>query len=173
MDTDTLTPPIELPNPTGSQSSATSEFVPETQSIPVQVAPPDHQDPEPPKMPSFKDTLLNSVPPPFEEDDDIVLVQGDVSVDMGGAIPIINFAPHVLATLNQKMGLAVVVKLLGRRISYRHLRLQLQHLWKPGGPFKLTDLDENCFIVRFKEDPDYQNALLGGPWMIFGHYLAV
>ncbi|KAI9088605.1 hypothetical protein K1719_029719 [Acacia pycnantha] len=126
------------------------------------------------KVPSFKDKLLNlDSKTSEEEDDDIVLKQGDVSIGLNGSIPTVDFASHVLDTLNRKMGLAVVIKLLGRRIGYRPLRTQLQNLWKPAGQFKLTDLDEDCFLVRFQEDLDYQNALLSGPWMVYGHYLTV
>ncbi|KAI9113491.1 hypothetical protein K1719_015418 [Acacia pycnantha] len=71
------------------------------------------------------------------------------------------------------MGLAVVIKLLGRKIGYCQLRNQLHNLWKPTGHLKLTDLDEDCFLVRFQDDMDYQNALLTGPWMVYGHYLTV
>ncbi|KAI9093337.1 hypothetical protein K1719_027351 [Acacia pycnantha] len=46
-------------------------------------------------------------------------------------------------------------------------------MWKPVSQLKLIDLDEDCFLVQFKEDMDYQNALLSGPWMIFGHYFTV
>ncbi|KAI9117066.1 hypothetical protein K1719_012065 [Acacia pycnantha] len=114
------------------------------------------------KTPSFKDKLLNSDPN-----------NGDVAIDFNGNIPTVNFADHVIETLNKKMGLAVVIKLLGRKIGYRQLRNQLHNLWKPTGHLKLTDLDEDCFLVRFQDDMDYQNALLTGPWMIYGHYLTV
>ncbi|KAI9101553.1 hypothetical protein K1719_023797 [Acacia pycnantha] len=126
------------------------------------------------KSPSFKDKLLNSVSQnPVEEEEDIILQKGDVSIGLNGSIPTVDFADHIIETLNKKMGLAVVVKLLGRKIGYRQLRTQLQNLWKPTSQIKLTDLDENCFLVRFQGDLDYQNALLSGPWMIYGHYLTV
>ncbi|KAI9070917.1 hypothetical protein K1719_047118 [Acacia pycnantha] len=125
-------------------------------------------------QPSFKDKLLNSDSKASgEEDDDLVLQQGDVSIGLNGNVPTVDFASHVLETLNQKIGLAVVVKLVGRRIGYRQLRMKLQNLWKPIGQCKLIDLEDDCFLVRFKEDLDYQNALLNGPWVIFGHYLTV
>ncbi|KAI9126827.1 hypothetical protein K1719_002423 [Acacia pycnantha] len=125
-------------------------------------------------QPSFKDKLLNSDSKASgEEDDDLVLQQGDVSIGLNGNVPTVDFASHVLETLNQKMGLAVVIKLMGRRIGYRQLRMKLQNLWKPIGQCKLIDLEDDCFLVRFKEDLDYQNALLNGPWVIFGHYLTV
>ncbi|KAI9081975.1 hypothetical protein K1719_036237 [Acacia pycnantha] len=127
-----------------------------------------------PQMPSFKDKLLNvDLNLMEEEDEDIVLNQGDVSIGLDGKIPTVDFASHVIETLNKKMGLTVVVKLLGRKIGFRHLRSQLQSLWRPSGQFKLIDLNDDCFLVRFQDDLDYQNALLTGPWMIFGHYLTV
>lgn len=127
------------------------------------------------QIPSFRDMLMNSGEggDGVEEEDDLVLRSEDVILGMNGSIPTIDFATHVLEALNKKMGFTVVVKLLGRRIEYRHLRSRLQSLWKPSGPFQLTDLKENCFLVRFKNDLDFQHALTGGPWVIFGHYLSV
>ncbi|KAI9097692.1 hypothetical protein K1719_025463 [Acacia pycnantha] len=130
--------------------------------------------PTAPKIPSFKDKLLNSDSNPSREDeDDITLPQGDVSIGLNRKIPTVDFASHVIDTLNKKMGLTVVVKLLGRKIGYCHLRMHLQSLWKPSGQFKLIDLHKDCFLVRLQDDLDYQNAFLTGPWMIFGHYLTV
>ncbi|KAI9125145.1 hypothetical protein K1719_003761 [Acacia pycnantha] len=125
------------------------------------------------------ETPLPSAPPPaqenpVEEEDDIVLNKGDVSIGLNGNIPTVDFASHVIETLNKRMGLAVVVKLLGRKMGYRQLlRNQLHNLWKPASQIKLINLDEDCFLVRFQDDLDYQNALLSGPWVIFGHYLTV
>ncbi|KAI9105208.1 hypothetical protein K1719_022737 [Acacia pycnantha] len=79
-----------------------------------------------PKILSFKDKLLNHSE---EEDEDIVLNQGDISIGLNEKVPTVDFSSHVIDTLNKKMGLL--------------------------------------------EDLDYQNALLIGPWMIFGHYLTV
>ncbi|KAI9098006.1 hypothetical protein K1719_025777 [Acacia pycnantha] len=145
------------------------ELVPETQlpSVPstlqdIQMG--DDSITDAPKIPSFKDKLLNHSE---EEDEDIVLNQGDVSIGLNGKVPTVDFASHVIDTLNKKMRLSVVVKLLGRKIGYRYLRSQLQSLWKPSGQIKLIDLNDDCFLVRFQEDLDYQNALLTGPWMIF------
>ncbi|KAI9108931.1 hypothetical protein K1719_020236 [Acacia pycnantha] len=125
-------------------------------------------------VPSFKDKLLNADSnKPEDDDDELVLNTGDVSIGLNGTIPTVDFASHVIETLNKRMGLAVVVKLLGRKMGYRQLRNQLQNLWKPANQIKLIDLDEDCFLVRFQDDMDYQNALLSGPWVIFGHYLTV
>ncbi|KAI9105114.1 hypothetical protein K1719_022830 [Acacia pycnantha] len=98
---------------------------------------------------------------------------GDVAIGLNGNIPTVGFASHILEALNKRIGLAVVVKLLGRKIRYRYLHSKLQSLWKPSGQLKLIDLHDDCFLVRFNDDMDYQNALLNDPWVIFGHYLHV
>ncbi|KAI9116759.1 hypothetical protein K1719_012125 [Acacia pycnantha] len=127
------------------------------------------------KIPSFKDKLLNSDSiVPEDDEDDLNLSQDDVSFGLSGNIPItVNFVSHILETLNKKMGLTVVIKLLGRKIGCRQLRSQLQNIWKPAGQAKLIDLEDDCFLVKFQDDLDYQHALLTGPWVIFGHYLTV
>ncbi|KAI9080558.1 hypothetical protein K1719_037524 [Acacia pycnantha] len=126
------------------------------------------------KPPSFKDKLLNSVSiAPEDKEDDLPLNRDDVSIGLNGNIPTVDFASHIIQTLNKKMGLAVVVKLLGRKIGYRLLRSQFQKIWKPASQIKLIDLHDDYFLVRFHDDLDYQNSLLTGPWVIFGHYLAV
>ncbi|KAL4333427.1 hypothetical protein GQ457_07G010550 [Hibiscus cannabinus] len=56
---------------------------------------------------------------------------------------------------------------------YRALLNRIQLLWKPKGEFSLIDLDNNYFLVRFEIADDFQNVLLGGPWVIFGSYLTV
>lgn len=68
---------------------------------------------------------------------------------------------------------AVVVKLLGRFIWQDTLRSKILALWKPTGGFKVTELEGGCFMVKLENDSDYQNAMLGGPWVVLGHYLTV
>ncbi|MBA0817652.1 hypothetical protein Gohar_021748 [Gossypium harknessii] len=35
------------------------------------------------------------------------------------------------------------------------------------------DLENDFFLVRFQDENDYNKALVGGPWVIFGRYLTV
>ena len=37
----------------------------------------------------------------------------------------------------------------------------------------LVALDDNFFLAKFSAVDDYEYAMLGGPWMIFNHYLTV
>lgn len=76
-------------------------------------------------VPSFKDKLLNKANDVPEEDDDIKLDKDDVVIDVRDRVPSISFSSQVLGVLNKKMGFAVIIKLLGRSITYRQLRMQL------------------------------------------------
>ncbi|KAI9126248.1 hypothetical protein K1719_002669 [Acacia pycnantha] len=136
-------------------------------------------------IPSFKDKLLNNDRSSTEEEEEVILQQGDVIIGMEGSIPTVNFATHVLDTLNKKMGYAVVVKLLGRKIGYRHLRTQVQNIWKPTSNFKLTDLDDECFLehvinqvvgwVRLPKLPTryYRKNIIRSIGRIFGEVIRV
>lgn len=92
---------------------------------------------------------------------------------MEGHIPTISFSARVQHLLNEHMRFAVVVKILGRFIRQETLHNKITTLWNPRGGFKLTELEGGCFMVKLSNEADYANALLGGPWVIFGHYLTV
>lgn len=55
--------------------------------------------------------------------------------------------------------------------EYKFVLSRLQKLWNPIGAFKMIDMPNNYFTVRFTEDKDYRFALEEGPWMVVGHYL--
>ncbi|CAL1408029.1 unnamed protein product [Linum trigynum] len=67
----------------------------------------------------------------------------------------------------------LVVRLLGRSVSYTYLCAQLRWKWRPTGSLDLLDLNNDTFLATFSNDQDYLNALTGGPWEILDHYLVV
>ncbi|KAI9086439.1 hypothetical protein K1719_031523 [Acacia pycnantha] len=67
----------------------------------------------------------------------------------------------------------LVVKLLGRYISYHDLNTRTQALWQLKGSFQLVDLEGNFYFATFDLEEDYIKVLTGGPWMVFGAYLTV
>ncbi|KAL1569140.1 hypothetical protein AAHA92_00652 [Salvia divinorum] len=67
----------------------------------------------------------------------------------------------------------VVVKLLGRSISYNAFQNRLWAIKKPRGQFFMMDLDNDYYQIRFNNLDDYQNALSGGPWIVYGHNLTI
>ncbi|KAI9125731.1 hypothetical protein K1719_003149 [Acacia pycnantha] len=87
----------------------------------------------------FKDKLLNNDQSFHEEEEEVTLQQGDVSIGMDGTIPVVDFATYILNALNKRRGLAVIIKLLGRKIGIRPLCAHLQNIWKPTGKAQVTD----------------------------------
>lgn len=57
---------------------------------------------------------------------------------------------------------ALVIKLLGKNISYGTLHDRLHDLWKITDGFELTDLEENYYMVRFYNKEDYDLVLEKG-----------
>lgn len=39
--------------------------------------------------------------------------------------------------------------------------------------FQLVDLENNFYLAKFTDPNDYSHSLIGGPWVIYGHYLTV
>ncbi|XP_028803235.1 uncharacterized protein LOC114758351 [Neltuma alba] len=123
--------------------------------------------------PSFKDMLLNKSSKKQEDEEDFFFQEGDVTINKQGPIPSISFSERVHRLLNDSMKYSVVIKMLGRNIRYVDLRDKVVSLWRLTGPVQLTDLENNCFIAKLSNERDYTEVLLGGPWVIFGHYLTV
>ncbi|CAL1387423.1 unnamed protein product [Linum trigynum] len=67
----------------------------------------------------------------------------------------------------------LVLRLLGRSMSYAHLCSQLRWKWRPLGSLDIMDLNNQTFLATFSNDQDYLHTLTGGPWTILDHYLVV
>ncbi|CAL1397875.1 unnamed protein product [Linum trigynum] len=67
----------------------------------------------------------------------------------------------------------LVIRLLGRSISYAYLCSQIRWKWRPTGHLDIMDLNNDTFLVTFSNEQDYLTALTGGPWVILDHYLVV
>lgn len=67
----------------------------------------------------------------------------------------------------------LIIKLLGKLVSYRILSQRLHDIWKLEMRLELTDLEEGYFIVRFFNRNDYLHVFEGGPWLIMGHHLTI
>nr|KYP44877.1 hypothetical protein KK1_033618 [Cajanus cajan] len=67
----------------------------------------------------------------------------------------------------------LVVKILGKMISFITMREKLHSIWKLEGGFKLIDVTHGYFILSFDLEEDQEKAISSGPWMIFYHYLIV
>ncbi|XP_031124243.1 uncharacterized protein LOC116026956 [Ipomoea triloba] len=67
----------------------------------------------------------------------------------------------------------LIVKVLGRKVSYSYLKQRLQKMWKPESSFDLIAIDQDFYLAKFEAFQDYEFAKYEGPWIIMGHYLTV
>ncbi|KAI9104196.1 hypothetical protein K1719_023032 [Acacia pycnantha] len=67
----------------------------------------------------------------------------------------------------------LIIKLLGRSITYHDLLMKTRGLWKAKGSYQLIDIAGGFYMAKFDLEEDYTHALTGGPWVVFGAYLTV
>ncbi|KAI9091032.1 hypothetical protein K1719_028302 [Acacia pycnantha] len=90
--------------------------------------------------------------------------------------PFFTFFEKLKKRLYKPWRKAVIVKLLGRMIGYKLLLSILQPQWAKRGVINLINIGNGYFVVKLSNKEDYNNALTGGPWLIwliFDHYLTV
>lgn len=63
--------------------------------------------------------------------------------------------------------------MFGRPIGYKALSNRIESLWGLTCEYRIVDLDNSYFLVKIASLTDYNRILMGGPWMIYGHYLVV
>ncbi|CAL1397396.1 unnamed protein product [Linum trigynum] len=68
---------------------------------------------------------------------------------------------------------ALVVKALGRSVSYTAMSIRLNAIWAKAGGIQVTSMKKGYFLIRFTSGLDYERAITGGPWMIGPSYLTV
>ncbi|CAL1355902.1 unnamed protein product [Linum trigynum] len=87
--------------------------------------------------------------------------------------PALNLSETFKERLCQPWKKTLVVRLLGRSVSYAYLCSQLRWKWRPSGALDIIDLNNETFLVTCSNDQDYLTTLSGGPWVILDHYLLV
>ncbi|KAI9079688.1 hypothetical protein K1719_038309 [Acacia pycnantha] len=104
---------------------------------------------------------------------ELALSEGDYLVGCDGDIPSIEFSSRIKEVMAKGMERTVILKLLGRSISYRDLLSRTQPLWKTRGSYQIVDMEGGFYFATFDLDEDYLKALTGGPWMVYGAYLTI
>ncbi|CAI0381495.1 unnamed protein product [Linum tenue] len=102
-----------------------------------------------------------------EEDDEI----GEEKEDP--KCPTILFTAAEKSKWRREWRSALVVKGLGRRVSYMTLARRLNAIWARHGEVQISDMRNGCFLVRFRSQKDYEWATMGGPWLLGDTYLTV
>ncbi|XP_010520311.1 PREDICTED: uncharacterized protein LOC104799464 [Tarenaya hassleriana] len=124
---------------------------------------------------SFRDKVLQGagdLHDPFFVGD-VPLEDEDVAISQTTHSFQVSLSEAFLDRITQPWKKALVVKLLGKTLSYKTMSSRLETLWKPMGRLTVIDLENEFFLVRFQKEEDYQRALCEGPWVILGAYLTV
>lgn len=106
-----------------------------------------------------------------EEDDAMEDERAEREVDP--LCPVIKVTTKEVKEARRPWKLAVIVKLVGKRLGLGIMRSRLSSLWKTSGSMEIIDLAHGYFVVRFTNSEDYQHVFDGGPWTILGHYLMI
>ncbi|XP_061351928.1 uncharacterized protein LOC133296898 [Gastrolobium bilobum] len=67
---------------------------------------------------------------------------------------------------------ALIVKLLGKKIGVGFMKKKLEGFWAKSSVITVADLGNEYFSVKFTRLEYLNLAIMGGPWIILGHYLA-
>ncbi|CAL2260058.1 unnamed protein product [Prunus armeniaca] len=131
---------------------------------------------------SFRDKLMNKVNmiknmgidvnsldaeyAELNDEDDVVISRGDHG-------PSIQFSERAMDHLCKPWQNALIIKLLGRSYTYNYLHDRLQQKWSLNGGWKLVDLVNDYFVVKFEVEEDLNYVFIEGPWIIAGQYLTI
>ncbi|CAL9020979.1 unnamed protein product [Prunus brigantina] len=131
---------------------------------------------------SFRDKLMNKVNLVRNVGIDVNTLEAeyeglnddeDVTISRGDRGPCIQFSDRAMDRLCKPWQNALIIKLLGRSHTYNYLHARLQQKWSLIGGWKLVDLVNDYFVVRFELEEDLNFVLTGGPWIIAGQYLVM
>ncbi|KAI9111243.1 hypothetical protein K1719_017854 [Acacia pycnantha] len=99
---------------------------------------------------SYRNKLLN-VDQVLEENQkqpEVKLTEADFKIGKEGDIPCIEFLSEIQAMLAKGMERSLIIKLLGRSITYHDLVARTQMLWKLRGSYQLVDMEGSCLRRR-------------------------
>lgn len=68
---------------------------------------------------------------------------------------------------------AVIVRLVGRSVSFSYMQSKLNQIWKPDGRMDVVDLSHGFFLVQFFSKEDLNSILRRGPWFLGDHFLSI
>ncbi|XP_028089244.1 uncharacterized protein LOC114289679 [Camellia sinensis] len=136
-----------------------------------------------PRFSSFKEALASPFP---SEDITTLFPPGTVTtnplseeVDDPSAplddceLPCITFSQEELTRIRDPWNQSLIVKLMGRNVSYSLLMNRINSLWKPSGPIHGIDLGNHYYLIKFHLESDLHKVLNDGPWFIGVNFLAL
>nr|POE53002.1 uncharacterized protein CFP56_06863 [Quercus suber] len=131
---------------------------------------------------SFRDKLVGEIPGAFaqafdftdqmEADSDSENDEEDINELRAGLVAI-KLSKDTKKRLRERWCKAVIVKLVGRSVSFSYMQSKLNQVWKPEGRMDVVDLSHGFFLVRFFSKEDLNAVLRRGPWFLGDHFLSI
>lgn len=87
--------------------------------------------------------------------------------------PIVDLPWEEYRALWQPWRRALILKVLGRNLSFKLVEQRVRRLWQLDLGCELIDMAKGFIIARFYSQQDYLKVLEGGPWMVLGSYLTI
>ena len=88
-------------------------------------------------------------------------------------LPMVTFDDSIIKELSLPWQDALVIKLLGKHVSYLAMKDRPMQLWRPPAGFDMMSVDNNYFKVKFDFIADKEKMIGSSPWLLFDHYLAM
>nr|POF05802.1 uncharacterized protein CFP56_44105 [Quercus suber] len=132
---------------------------------------------------SFKDKLIGEIPGAFaqafdfsdqmEADSDSDIDDEESIKELRQGMVAIKLSKDTKRRIRKAWSKAVIVKLVGRSVSFSFMQSKLNHLWKPEGRMDCVDLSNGFFLIRFYSKEDLNSVLKRGPWFVGDHFLSL
>lgn len=101
------------------------------------------------------------------------ILQDQKEIEDGELCPIVEIPWDNYKQSWQNWWWALVIRVLGKSLSFKILELWIQRTWQLEHGCEVTDIDKEHMVARFYSQVDYMKVLNGGPWTVLGHYLMI
>ncbi|PPD96896.1 hypothetical protein GOBAR_DD06097 [Gossypium barbadense] len=98
-----------------------------------------------------------------QKENDFELGEGGAKKEIIDGIPFITFSDRVYNFIAKCMARTIIVKLLGRQISYLNMVNILQSIWRTNQPLQIIDLENDHFSVKFQNEEESLTVFSGEP----------
>ena len=132
---------------------------------------------------SFRDKLIGEIPGAFaqafdftdqmdtESDSDID--EEETTKELQQGIVAIKLSKDTKRCIRKPWSKAIIMKLVGRSVSFSYMQNKLNQLWKPEGRMDCVDLSYGFFLIQFYSKEDLSDVLKQGPWFVGDHFLSL
>ena len=132
---------------------------------------------------SFRDKLIGEIPGAFaqafdftdqmdtESDSDID--EEETTKELRQGMVAIKLSKDTKRRIRKPWSKAIIMKLVGRSVSFSYMQNKLNQLWKPEGRMDCVDLSYGFFLIQFYSKEDLSDVLKQGPWFVGDHFLSL